>query len=129
MMRVLFDSHALVWFLLGNAKIPKQLRQNLDHPDTEFAISAVCIWEIATKVRRGKWPEAAAVIASLHDVLAKSAYFPLAITIEHARVAGLFAWQHRDPFDRLLAAQSQIEGIPLITADPIFRTFGTAVMW
>lgn len=129
MMRVLFDSHALVWFLLGNPKIPKRLRQNLDHPETEFAISAVCVWEIATKVRRGKWPEADRIIASLNDVLTKSAYVALPITIEHARVAGLFTWQHRDPFDRLLAAQSQIEGIPLVSADPVFRLFGTMVMW
>ena len=128
-MRVLFDSHALVWFLLGDARFPARLRQTLEVPETEFVISAACIWEIATKFRRGRWPEAEVVLADLNVVLASSAYSPLAISIEHARTAGFFAWNHRDPFDRILAAQSQLEEIPLVTTDPVFRTFGVAVMW
>lgn len=128
-MRVLFDSHALVWFLLGDSRFPVRLRQSLESPETEFVISAVCVWEIATKVRRGRWPEAAAIMANLSLVLATSAYSPLAINIEHARMAGNFAWHHRDPFDRILAAQSQIEGIPLVSADPVFDALGIAVMW
>jgi PIN domain nuclease of toxin-antitoxin system len=128
-MRILFDSHALVWFLLSDRRFPARLRQTLEMPDTEFVISAACIWEIATKFRRGRWPEAEAVLASLNLVLATSAYIPLAISIEHARTAGSFAWDHHDPFDRILAAQSQIESIPLVTADPVFRVFGTAVVW
>jgi PIN domain nuclease of toxin-antitoxin system len=128
-MRILFDSHALVWFLLGDSRFPVRLRQRLELPETEFVVSAVCVWEIATKVRRGRWPEAEAIIANLSLALATSAYSPLAISIEHARTAGFFAWHHRDPFDRILAAQSQIEGIPLVSADPVFRAFGIAVMW
>jgi PIN domain nuclease of toxin-antitoxin system len=128
-MKVLFDSHALVWFLLGDDKFPAPLRRDLEHPETEFVISAVCVWEIASKVRRGRWPEAAEVIGNLNDVLATSAYVPLAITIEHAHTAGFLAGQHRDPFDRMLAAQSQVEGIPLLSADPVFATFGTVLMW
>jgi PIN domain nuclease of toxin-antitoxin system len=127
--KILFDSHALVWFTLGDKRFPARLRDTLDDPDTEFVISAVCIWEIVTKVHRGKWPDAEPFIVRLDVMLQESAYVPLSITIEHARVAGLFAWSHRDPFDRLLAAQSQIEGVPLITADPVFRAFGTSVLW
>jgi PIN domain nuclease of toxin-antitoxin system len=128
-MKVLFDSHALVWFALGDSRFPTRLRKALDDPDTEFVISAVCVWEIVFKVRRGKWPEAETFVADLDLTLRRSAHFPLAITIEHARLAGFMVWAHRDPFDRLLAAQSQIEGLPLVTADPVFRRFGTAVMW
>jgi PIN domain nuclease of toxin-antitoxin system len=128
-MKVLFDSHALVWFLLGDRRFPKQLRADLEHPDTEFVISAVCVWEIGIKVRRGRWMEAKKVIPGLGDMLETSRYIPLAITIEHARTAAFFAWEHRDPFDRLLAAQSQIEGTPLLSADPVFHRFGAAVLW
>jgi len=128
-MRVLFDSHALVWFFLGDTRFPVHLRKTLAEPETEFVISAVCVWEIATKVRRGKWPEANEIIAALNDVLVVSAYIQLAITIEHAQTAGFLSGNHRDPFDRMLAAQSQVEGLPLITADPAFRLFGTTVMW
>jgi PIN domain nuclease of toxin-antitoxin system len=128
-MRVLFDSHALVWFLQGDRRFPASLRERLEAPEIEFVISAVCIWEIATKVRRGKWPEAETVIATMASTLATSAYVPLAITIEHARIAGFLPAHHRDPFDRMLAAQSQVEGIPLVSADPVFRAFAIAVIW
>jgi PIN domain nuclease of toxin-antitoxin system len=128
-MKILFDSHALVWFLLGDSRFPAELRRDLDRPETEFVISAVCIWEIATKVRRGRWPEAQNVMPILGDVLTGSAYRPLAISIEHVQVAGFLAGRHHDPFDRMLAAQSQVEGVPLVTADPAFRAFGTSVIW
>jgi PIN domain nuclease of toxin-antitoxin system len=128
-MRILFDSHALVWFLRGDKAFPARLRVELESPETEFVISAVCIWEIATKVRIGKWREARDVIATLDRLLKGVAYLELPITLEHARTAGSYAWRHRDPFDRLLVAQSQIEGLPLVTADPVFRAFGTSVLW
>jgi PIN domain nuclease of toxin-antitoxin system len=128
-MRVLFDSHALVWFLLGDRRFPLRLRQSLEAPETEFMISAASMWEIATKVRRGRWPEAEAVMANLDRVLAASAYVPLSISIAHARTAASFGWQPQDPFDRILAAQAQIEGVPLLSADPVFRAVGVAVMW
>jgi PIN domain nuclease of toxin-antitoxin system len=127
--KILFDSHALVWFALGDRRFPVRLRKKLEGADTEFVISAVCVWEIVAKVNRGRWREAEAFVADLDAVLMRTSYIPLAITIEHARVAGFFAWTHRDPFDRLLAAQSQIEGVPLLTADPVFHAFGTTVMW
>lgn len=128
-MKVLFDSHAFVWFLLGDRRLPARLRESLEVPETEFVISAACVWEIATKVRRGRWPEAEAVMVNLDLVLATRACIPLAISVEHARTAGFFSWRHHDPFDRILAAQSQIEAIPLVTADPVFRAFGVSVIW
>ena len=128
-MRILFDSHALIWFLLGDNRFPDRLRLQLERPETEFVISAVCIWEITAKVRRGRWPAANEVITTLVDLLRTTVYIPLPITIEHARTAGFLAWEHHDPFDRMLAAQSQAEGVPLVTADPAFRAFGTSVIW
>lgn len=60
---------------------------------------------------------------------AENAFQPLPISLEHARLAGFLPMRDRDPFDRVLAAQSEIEGMPLITADPVFQTFGTQVLW
>lgn len=128
-MKLLFDTHAFVWFLIGDSRLPARLRETLTDPETQYVVSAVSIWEIASKVQRGRWPEAERVIANLDDILANTACLPLAITLQHARLAGFFQWAHRDPFDRILAAQSQIEAIPLLSADRVFRTFGTAVMW
>lgn len=86
-------------------------------------------WEISTKVRLGKWPEAAPLATSLATVIAQFGFVALSVTLEHALTAGLLPGRHRDPFDRMLAAQAAIEGIPLVTADRAFRTLGTEVLW
>jgi len=127
--RILFDSHALVWYLSGNTRLSRQARDIADDLESEVLVSAVCTWEIATKVNRGRWPEAAQIVTSLRDVTLARAFTPLPITIEHARVAGFLQGRHYDPFDRMLAAQSLLESAPLVTADPAFQTFGTTVIW
>ena len=126
-MRILFDSHALVWFLTGNSRFPANLREFVS--ESERVVSAVCAWELATKVARGKWPEADAVVAGLDELLGVRGYSPLPITLRHARVAGFLPGRHRDPFDRMLAAQSQVESIPLLSADPAFRELGVHTLW
>lgn len=128
-MKILFDSHALVWYLNGDRRLSRSARDIADDSDSQVFVSAVCAWEIATKVNRGRWPEAAQIVASLRDVTLARAFTPLPITIEHAYVAGFLPGLHYDPFDRMLAAQSQVESVPLVTADPAFRLFGTAVIW
>lgn len=128
-MKILFDSHALVWYLTGDRRLSRRARDIADDLESEVFVSAVCAWEIATKVNRGRWPEAAPVVTSLQDMTQAGAFTPLPITIEHARVAGFLPGRHYDPFDRMLAAQSQVDGFPLVTADPAFRSFGTAVIW
>jgi PIN domain nuclease of toxin-antitoxin system len=65
----------------------------------------------------------------LHDITVAGAFAPLPITIEHAHLAGFLRGRHYDPLDRMLAAQSQVENVPLVTADPAFRSFGTSVIW
>jgi PIN domain nuclease of toxin-antitoxin system len=126
-MKILFDSHALVWFLLGDQRCPLSLRTMAAEAD--IVISAVVVWEIASKVNRGKWPEATAIAATLNELLAEHAYVALPITLQHAHVAGFLQSRHRDPFDRMLAAQAQVEGIPLATADPAFRELGVSIVW
>jgi len=127
--KILFDSHALVWYLTGNERLSNKARDIADDLESVVFVSAVCAWEIAAKVNRGRWPEAAQIAASLQEITLAQAFTALPITIEHARVAGFLPAYHHDPFDRMLAAQSQVEGVPLVTADPAFRAFGTAVIW
>jgi PIN domain nuclease of toxin-antitoxin system len=127
--KILFDSHALVWYLTGDRRLSRQARDIADDLESEVFVSAVCAWEITSKVIRGMWPEAAQTVASLQDIILAGAFTPLPITIEHAYVAGFLSGRHYDPFDRMLAAQSQVESVPLVTADPAFRLFGTSVLW
>src|SRR5215210_4853515 len=128
-MRVLFDSHAFVWFLAGDKRFSHRARDVVMADDTVACVSAVTAWEIANKVRLGKWPEAATLAGSFGDVIDEHGFEPIPITVEQARVAGFLPGVHRDPFDRMLAAQAQIEGMPLVTADPAFQSFGTQVLW
>jgi PIN domain nuclease of toxin-antitoxin system len=127
--KILFDSHALVWYLAGDSRLSRKARAIADNADSQVFISAVCAWEMAIKVHKGRWPEASQIVNSMQEIILGRAFTALPITIEHARVAGSLSARHHDPFDRMLAAQSQVEGVPLVTADPAFRAFGTSVIW
>jgi PIN domain nuclease of toxin-antitoxin system len=128
-MRVLSDTHAFFWWVIDSPKLSAKARALFADEDNDILVSSVIAWELATKVRLGKWPDALRIATDIASIVEDNSFTPFAVTIEHARAAGFLAGPHRDPFDRLLAAQSQIEAIPLITADPVFRGFGVAVMW
>ena len=128
-MRILLDSHALVWFLTADARFSKKARAAVEERDAILCVSAVSAWEIANKVRLGRWPEAAPLAGAFKEAMTSYAFEPLPITLEHARLAGAMPGRHRDPFDRMLAAQAQIEDMPLVTADPAFRAFGIRTLW
>jgi PIN domain nuclease of toxin-antitoxin system len=128
-MKILFDSHALVWFLDGHPRFSRRARSTIEEPGAILHVSAVSPWEIANKVRLGKWPEAAKLAEAFITIMDEFSLQPLPITLEHAHRAGSLPGPHRDPFDRMLAAQAQIENIPLVTADPAFRAFDVRVLW
>ena len=126
-MRILFDSHALVWFLTGDRRFPSHLRESVG--EAEKFISAVCMWEVTVKVARRKWPEAGPVAAMLDEVLQIGDYSPLPISLKHAQVAGYFVTRHRDPFDRMLAAQARLEGCTIVTHDRQLTPYGVSILW
>jgi len=128
-MKILFDSHALVWFLAGDTRFSRKARAAAERADATLCVSAATAWEIATKVRMGRWPEAASLMETFVETLATYSFEPLAITVEHARYAAAMTVDHRDPFDRMLAAQAQLESMPLVTADPAFVAFGVRTLW
>jgi PIN domain nuclease of toxin-antitoxin system len=101
----------------------------IEADDTITCVSAVTAWELANKVRRGKWPEAAGLVEGFFEMMEHYNVVPLPITLDHARLAGSLPGRHRDPFDRMLAAQARIEDVPLVTADPAFRRFDIATLW
>ncbi len=128
-MRVLVDTHAFFWWVLDKPELSSRARSIFTDEDNQILVSAVVAWELATKARLGKWPEALPLATIIAEVIQQNRFLPLTVTVEHARNAGLLPGRHRDPFDRVLAAQSQVEGAPLITADPVFGEFGTSVIW
>ena len=112
-MRVLLDTHLVLWSLLDTQRIGGEAAEVLKRPGTAVVVSVVNLWEISIKRTSGKLsaPE------DLPDRIRRLGHEILPITAEHAWTAGGLAPHHRDPFDRLLVAQAQVEDIPLITHD------------
>lgn len=129
-MKVLCDTHVLIWTLLAPERLPATVRDLLENPRVGVLVSSVSGFEIATKHRNGKLPGAALLVHDYQSHLERLAAESLQVRDEHALWAGSLPWSHRDPFDRLLAAQAMIEHVPLVTADRAFANFpGLATIW
>lgn len=101
----------------------------MENSQTAVLVSLASVWEIAIKVGRGKWPEANAVLNEFETHLEKLSFVLLPMTAQHVRAAGLMQAPHRDPFDRLLAAQATIEGLTLVTADTNLQMLVPDWLW
>jgi PIN domain nuclease of toxin-antitoxin system len=128
-MRLLLDTHALVWWWNDDPRLPAAARAAIADPGSIVYVSAVSAWEITTKHRVGKWPEVERLIAEYASLLRRSRFHALPISMEHAHRAGGLPGPHRDPFDRMLIAQGGLESLPIITADPVFAAYGADVIW
>jgi PIN domain nuclease of toxin-antitoxin system len=122
-MKLLLDTHVLLWALLEPQKLSPELRTALEDSDNVLVVSAASAWEIATKWRLGKLPHARSVVDNYVMALHRLAAVDLPIRGAVARQAGLWAVPHRDPFDRLLAAQARSDDLVLATTDPAFTQF------
>lgn len=123
-MRALLDTHTFLWWLDGDRRLAAAARDLIGKADNEILVSAASAWEICTKVRIGKLPGAKIVAATLPRCISSQGFEPLAITVVHAQRAGALPGPHRDPFDRMLIAQSQVENLPLVSNDRIFDPYG-----
>lgn len=128
-MRLLLDTHAFLWAVSEPARLPVRVRNSIRQRENELFVSAASAWEIATKFRLGKLPGADVVIAKFSDLLLELRASDLPITHVHALRAGGYTQPHADPFDRILAAQSEIEGLPLVSQDRALRQFGIELVW
>ncbi len=121
-MRLLLDTHVLAWWPKDAPQLAAQHRDLIKALENEVLVSAVSCWEIAIKVRTGKWPKAAGLVPGLANALTATSMTLLPISGAHAERAGLLPHTHKDPFDRLLAAQALEDDLTLATVDPVFRT-------
>jgi PIN domain nuclease of toxin-antitoxin system len=115
--------------MIGDPRLSPRARAAVAAEKAEVLVSAASAWELATKVRLGKLPRAASLTHRLAECLAEQNFQPLAVSIEHGRLGGLLPGEHRDPFDRVLAAQSLIENLPLVSNDTAFASFGVKTLW
>ncbi len=128
-MRLLLDTHALLWWLAGASSLTRKARVAIESDDNDIFVSAVSAWEIATKFRIGKLPEAAAVATDVAGTIRAEGFSELAVSIVHAERAGALGGPHRDPFDRMLIAQSLTDGLTLVSNERAFDRYGAARLW
>ena len=128
-MRLLLDTHALLWWATDDARLSPAAKGAMADPDNEVFVSAASAWEIATKHRLGKLDGVSGVTERFDEIVTADGFQHLAVGHLHALRAGGFKAEHRDPFDRMLAAQSELERMPLVTRDPAFVLFGTRTLW
>ncbi|HEY5237310.1 MAG TPA: type II toxin-antitoxin system VapC family toxin [Rhizomicrobium sp.] len=124
-MRLLLDSHILLWWFAGSRELGKRAREAIDEPDVELFVSAASWWELSIKHALGKldvdW-------AAARTILRKNEISLLNVTFDHADMAASLPAHHSDPFDRMLVAQAQFEGLQLLTRDKRLKSYGATVL-
>ena len=128
-MTVLLDTHVVLWALMEPHRISRRARRVVEDADNTLLVSSASAWEIATKHRLGRLPEAEGLVHGYGAHLRALGAKELAVTWAHGIVAGALRQSHRDLFDRMLAAQSMVEGVTLITRDGAFKSFRIPLLW
>jgi PIN domain nuclease of toxin-antitoxin system len=125
----LLDSHALLWWWFDPDRLSGAVRSVLSDSKNQVLVSAASVWELSLKHHQGKLPELASAIADLPGLLQADGFEALPISLAHGIRAGGYSQPHRDPFDRMLAAQAELDRLVLLTADPQLSTFPCQTLW
>ena len=125
----LLDSHVLLWWWFDPARLSAAVHELLVDSSSEIRVSAASVWELSLKHHRGKLPELAGAIDDLPGLLQADGFEGLPISQAHGLRAGAYSQPHRDPFDRVLAAQAELERLVLLTANPQLTTFPCQTLW
>lgn len=128
-MNVLLDTHALIWWAEGDPRLSARAAAAIEDSNARVAFSAASVWEMATKIRLGKLRMNRDLGSVVHELIRTFRLEPLAVSVEHGRVAGELPGPHRDPFDRMLIAQARLENLAIVTNDPVFRQYRVKVLW
>lgn len=128
-MRYLLDTHSLLWFLSGDAGLTERARRIIENTDHDILVSIASLWEIAIKHSLGKLKLAQPFEEIFPHQLEINSLSLLGIRLPHVMKVSSLPFHHRDPFDRLLIAQSLSEAIPIISADDAFDDYGVERIW
>jgi PIN domain nuclease of toxin-antitoxin system len=127
--RLLLDTHAFLWWLAGHSSLSRRARTEIDSSGSDVFVSAASAWEIATKHRLGKLPEAGLVAVDVTSAIESQQFTPLAVSVRHGQAAGALPGVHRDPFDRMLIAQAILEDLVLVSNERAFDFYGVKRLW
>lgn len=129
-MRVLLDTHAFLWWASARgARLSERARELLSDGATDASLSIASVWEIAIKVGAGRMVLPDAPERYVPDRLRRYGFDLIPFEVSHAIRAGALPPVHRDPFDRMLVAQAQIEDLPILTADPAISRYDVETIW
>jgi PIN domain nuclease of toxin-antitoxin system len=128
-LRLLLDTHAVIWWFQGNLRLPQRVREAIEGEDSDVFVSAVSAFEIALKHRLGKLPEGSALLGGFEAMVAAQGFASLAVSVPHGLAAGALPIAHRDPFDRLIIAQALIEDMTLASNERLFEQAGVTRLW
>lgn len=128
-MNLLLDTQALLWFVLNDSRLSRKAQESIADIDSVVFVSPASLWEIAIKISLGKYALPASFSEFWDEQLRTNNFTLLPIAVSHAaRVADL-PFHHRDPFDRLIIAQSLVEQIPVASSDKLFDSYGVERIW
>jgi PIN domain nuclease of toxin-antitoxin system len=119
--RLLLDTHVLLWWLADDRKLAKPARDIIANPDNDVLVSAASVWEVSIKEALGRLE---IELDDLEDAIVRNGFRPLPIGWRHAITAGRLPAAHRDPFDRMLVAQASIEELRVVSHDRVFERYG-----
>ena len=128
-MRLLLDTHTFLWWLAGNMRLSMKGRLAIEDAGSDVIVSAASAWEITTKHRIGKLPEASAVGQDVAGAIASQGFEELPVTVADAERAGRLPGPHRDPFDRMLIAQAIRRDLTILSIDEVFDQYGVNRLW
>jgi PIN domain nuclease of toxin-antitoxin system len=127
--RLLLDTHALLWWYSDDPALPKSCRKLITQPDSSVFVSAASAWEISTKFRLGRLPSGSELVQDFGGYLEQESFVSLPVSPEHGIRAGMLPGPHQDPFDRMLIAQAEIERLFIVSNEKIFDQYGVRRVW
>lgn len=127
-MKALLDTHAFIWWLTDDDRLPLRIKQLICDSQSEIYVSAATVWEIATKIRIGKL-DPSPFANGIQTEIEIEQFITVPVTPTHAEKAGYLDHKHKDPFDRMLIAQALVEGLVIISNETLFDQFGVPRLW
>ncbi|MEM0922146.1 MAG: type II toxin-antitoxin system VapC family toxin [Pseudomonadota bacterium] len=128
-MALLLDTHALIWWVTGNERMPLPVRTAIQSGQGGVFVSAATAWEVTTKHRQGKLDEMQTAIDDFPGFVDRAGFQPLSLSVGQAALSGRLPPHHRDPFDRMLIAQALSQGLTLISNETLFDLYGVERLW
>jgi len=126
---LLLDTHALIWWMTNSPALPNPIRRLMVDKKNTIVVSAASAWEMATKVRLGRLPAASDITRNFQEYMAQSGFESLPVSADHGIRAGMLPGPQRDPFDRMLIAQAQAEGLTIVSNEVTFDGYGVRRIW